>query len=123
MQCRVCGGKTYTQERNPETGKHEPICDACSDALDKARIEEKAKSCTEAHHFESWSHRDLSELFWIHLGKYVKSPNRKSLNYLYMAWLWACHEDHGLTSNFSNALDWCKIDLYAERKRTDLPEE
>lgn len=38
------------------------------------------------------------------------------------AFCWACHEDHGLSANFSNALKWCKLDLYEEAERTDLPE-
>lgn len=59
----------------------------------------------------------MSELFWIHLGKYVKKPNEESINYMYMAYLWACHDSHGLSNSFKNAMKWAGIDIYTELNR------
>ena len=66
---------------------------------------------------KTWDHGDMSELFWIHLGRYVKEPNPESLNYMDMAYRWACHDSHGLSNSFSHALKWAGIDLWAEDRK------
>lgn len=50
-------------------------------------------------------------------GRYVKEPNPESLNYMDMAFRWACHDSHGLSNSFSHALKWAGIDLWAEDRK------
>ena len=45
--------------------------------------------------FSEWRHGDMSELFWMHLGKYVKVPNERSVTLMLMAFRWACHDNQG----------------------------
>lgn len=59
----------------------------------------------------------MSELFWVHLGRYIKEPNEHSLSLMYMALLWACHDNGGLANSFRNALKMAKIDLYVELEK------
>ena len=93
------------------------LCDECYDRRLKLSIIERGKEVTKSADFESWDSGDMSELFWIHLGRYVKEPNQESIECMWLAYLWACHSSHGLSNSFRNAMRWAKIDLYAERDR------
>lgn len=42
---------------------------------------------------------------------------------MYDMWLWACHDSHSQSKNFTRALQWCGIDIWEEKARTDIPEE
>lgn len=70
-----------------------------------------------------WSSSDLSQFFWNNLIEFQKHPNKGSVKRMKLALAWACHADHGLSNSFINALHWCHIDLYAEGKRSDIPDE
>lgn len=111
MKCADCGAETYITYTSYGSI---PLCDRCHDEREHARLEEKSHDIKEASDFSEWRHSDMSELFWIHLGKYIKEPNEHSLSLMYMAFRWACHDNGGLANSFRNALKWAKIDLYGE---------
>lgn len=121
--CIYCGKMTSTSIRVEELGKYAPVCKECREKKKKERIENDLKGVQRADDFKHWKKEDMSEAFWIHLGKYQKHPNKKSLNIIYRAWLWAVHDDHGLANSFHNALKWCGLDLNIEIDRDDLPED
>jgi hypothetical protein len=73
--------------------------------------------------FKEWESSDMSELFWIHLGKYMKHPNRYSLNIMQNALCWANHDNHGLSNSFRHALKWAKIDIWREKPDAENYEE
>lgn len=84
------------------------------------------KSLDTIHHasdFESWSSEQLSDAFWAALIEYQKRPNRRSLEIISCALSWSCHADHGLSSSFCHALEWCGFDIYDEAHRDDLPDQ
>ena len=119
--CRICGKRTVTFVRNKESGQSEPLCAECRDRLHREEIEKKAENINRASDFKEWDHGHIADLFWIHLAKYKKFPNQKSLDILLRAYCWAMHDSHGLSRNFKHALDWCGIDLNRESERKDLP--
>lgn len=104
-------------------GKKEKVCWACYKEHKNDDIERRLNYINNTSDFKNWEMRDMSEAFWIHLGKYQKNPNKKSLNIMCMAYGWACHADHGLSNSFRHALDWCGIKFSKENKRTDLADE
>lgn len=110
--CVMCGKPTYTIVSG--IGH---LCKECREVEKQKRIIEKSKTLTTCSDFKTWDHGDMSELFWIHLGRYVKEPNPESLNYMDMAYRWACHDSHGLSNSFSHALKWAGIDLWAEDRK------
>ena len=114
MKCADCGKDTFVSYTMYDSL---PLCNECLEKREHARIEEKSQCVKEASDFSGWKHRDMSELFWIHLGKYIKAPNEHSLSLMYMAFRWACHDNGGLANSFDNALKWAKIDLYKEMER------
>lgn len=122
MICPMCKKETSISSHEKIDGNYVSICIECSKKHHDATIEKRLESVERAHHFKDWDGRDLSDAFWMHLGKYKNYPNRRSLDIMRSALLWACHADHGLSSSFHHALKWCGIDLYAEIERTDLPE-
>lgn len=91
------------------------------------RVEKAGDSVQKPGDFESWDGGDLSELFWIHLGRYVKEPNKHSLHVMEMAMLWACHDSHALANSFAHALKWAGIDIDVEwdrwKTRTEIETE
>lgn len=109
--CADCGGKSHTIYG--EFG-NEYLCSDCYNKRRQNKLIAKSEEIQECSDFQTWDHGDLSELFWIHLGRYVKEPNPESLSYMEMAYRWACHASHGLTNSFSNALKWACIDLHTE---------
>ena len=90
------------------------LCLDCRQKMYEDKVLEKSKALTKPSDLKDWDHGDMSELFWIHLGKYIKEPTLESLNYMDMAYRWACHDSHGLSNSFSHALKWAGIDLYEE---------
>ena len=110
--CIRCGAPTYTFVSGiGHLGKE------CRDKANQERVLEKSKTLTKCSDFKEWDSGDMSELFWIHLGRYVKDPNPESLNYMEMAYRWACHDNHGISNSFRHALKWAGIDLWTESKR------
>ena len=90
-------------------------CFDCYKASKQNKIEIAAKDIEKPVDFKGWSKDDLSEIFWIHLGRYVKRPNKYSLSLMQRAYSWAMHDDHGLSNSFRHALDWAKIDIWKEK--------
>ena len=112
LSCQDCGEPTnvvYSRYGNI------PLCDTCYISREHKKLSDKYENSSKD--FTSWSSSDISEMFWLHLGTYVKHPNRESLNIMFAAKRWAGHNDKGLANSFSNALKWAKIDLYSEMKR------
>ena len=103
--CSMCGqpARTYVG------GEHGYLCKDCREKMKQEEVLEKAKTLTKCSDFKQWDSGDMSELFWIHLGRYVKEPNPESLYYMELAFRWACHADHGLSNSFHNALKWAGI--------------
>ena len=123
MKCELCNKQINIAYMKKVNGKIIHLCNECSDKLHYESIERELESVENPRDFKDWDNGDMSDAFWLHLGKYKKRPNRKSLSVMKLAFLWACHADHGLSSSFYHAFKWCGIDLFAELDRTDLPEE
>ena len=113
-KCVDCGAETHTMWGS---FGYIHLCLDCHKKRNQEQIIEKSHDLKECSDFKTWDSGDMSELFWIHLGRYVKEPNPESLKYMDMAYRWACHDSHGLSNSFSNALKWAGIDLYAERDK------
>ena len=90
MKCEFCGGYTYTRRFVKQVGETVPICDDCEDKLKANEIAEKLTDVQKTEHFSSWSAKELSDAFWLHLGIYKKHPNKRSLKIIEMAFHWAC---------------------------------
>lgn len=114
MECVDCGN--HTSRIYSEHG-YIALCDDCADKRLHVKLEEKSSDIQKASDFSAWKHGDMSELFWMHLGKYIKEPNEHSVTLMLMAFRWACHDNQGLANSFRNALKWAKIDLYAEQEK------
>lgn len=123
MICHMCKQETNISSVTKIDGSFVNLCPECSKKHHYTTIETNLESVKEPRNFKDWDMGDMSDAFWMHLGKYKNHPNKRSLTIMRLAFLWACHADHGLSSSFHHALDWCGIDLYAEIKRTDLPEQ
>lgn len=106
--CKFCGALTYSSEL---------ICPECRRKIKQEEVLNRSTEVKKCSDFKSWSGRDLSEIFWIHLGRYVKESNPESLNYMNMAVAWARHADGGLANSFSNALLWAGLDLWEETRK------
>lgn len=117
--CHDCGrgACSFTLVRDKQAGKIISLCNECFDKREKDKLMEKAASVSKCSDFKEWSGRDLSELFWVHLGIYQKDPNPKSYKIIEMAYRWACHADHGLSNSFRHAMKWAGIDILTEYKR------
>lgn len=113
-KCEDCGCEAHTTWGSFGGAR---LCFPCAEKRKQAQVIEKSAEIKHAYDFKTWDHGDMSELFWIHLGKYVKNPNEESISYMYMAYLWACHDSHGLSNSFQNALKWAGIDIYTELNR------
>ena len=122
-KCDMCDKKTYSRIGEYVNGKHMMLCDECYKKRHYEIIEKNLESVKTPNHFKYWDRGDMSDAFWLHLGKYRKHPNQKSLSVIKNAWYWACHDNHGLSSSFAHALEWCGINLFTELERTDLPAE
>lgn len=120
--CYMCKQKTNISIGAKIDGDLVDLCPECSKRYHYATIETNLEFVEKPSHFKDWDHGDMSDAFWLHLGRYKKHPNQKSLSVMKNAWYWACHASHGLSSSFTHALDWCGIDLFEELERTDLPE-
>lgn len=120
-QCQICGEKT-----NRIYGSEGYYCEKCYNKLEQQRIlqryeKEKINSVSDLIK-GGWSAETISELFWIHLGRYQKYPNQKSWDVLYTTFAWAKHSDHALSNSMRHALEWCKIDLLSDNLK-DLPKD
>ena len=111
MECIDCGKHTNTYYGRIA------LCKDCRERRKQEEVIEKSKTLTKCSDFKTWDSGDMSELFWIHLGRYVKEPNPESFHYMEMAFRWACHADHGMSNSFAHALKWANIDLLEEYRR------
>lgn len=121
MKCEFCNSGSGGIEYVKKVQRRACICRICREKFKQEMIEENLKTVRKAVDFKEWKKADMSDAFWSHLGRYVKRPNQRSLSVMNMAYLWACHDDHGLANSFSHALKWCGIDLCDELDRNDLP--
>lgn len=115
--CVDCGNQTNTYYGR------ECLCPDCRKKRRQAEIIKQSGALRKPKDLEPWSGRDMSELFWLHLGRYVKEPNPESLRYMELCYCWACHADHGLSNSFRNAMNWAHIDLYTEFLRWQKEDE
>ena len=119
--CEACG-KTITD--GSIHSKYGVVCSgACYDHLREKKLEAAAKVIEKPSDFEEWEGQNMSEIFWIHLGKYVTRPNKYSLSLMRNAYSWAMHANHGLSNSFRNALKWAKIDIWREKPDAENYEE
>lgn len=109
--CVDCGEHTHSYYGNT------PLCRECYHKREQTRVLEKSKTVESCSDFKEWDSGDMSELFWIHLGRYVKEPTEEGYRYMRMAFAWACHDNHGIANSFDNALKWAGINLWEEEKR------
>lgn len=114
MTCEDCGAVSFTSYAKYGSAV---LCNDCYTKREHARLEEKSLDVKRASDFSGWKSGDMSELFWVHLGKYIKEPNAHSISIMNMAFRWACHDNGGLANSFWNALKWAKIDLHTELER------
>lgn len=114
MVCADCGGYTCTSYTKYDGVA---LCDKCYKQRYQNELNERSTRLTKPSDLSAWKSSDMSELFWMHLGKYVKEPNEYSLALMSMAYRWACHDNHGLANSFSNAMRWAKINLYTEEQK------
>lgn len=112
-RCSKCGCELV----EPWFGYGDTLCRACTEKRNQERIAERGKSLKDFTDLANWTSKDLSELFWMHLGQYVKEPTAEGYDILSLVYRWASHDDFGLASSFKHALDWAKVDLLVERKR------
>jgi len=112
--CEDCGCESHIKWGSLGDAR---LCFPCAEKRKQAKVIERSAEIKHPSDFETWDHGDMSELFWVHLGKYVKNPNPESINYMNMAFLWACHDSHGLSNSFDHAMKWAGIDLHKELSR------
>ena len=64
---------------------------------------------TKAYDCHAMSHKEMADMFWSELGKYVKNPEFQTLQNMYFLYLWAVHDDHELAKCFADAMKWSGI--------------
>lgn len=111
-ECVNCGAPTHTILSGVG-----PLCKECRQKRKEDEVIAKSKTLQKCSDFKSWDSGDMSELFWLHLGRYIKEPNQESLRYMSMALAWACHDNHGISNSFYHALKWAGIDLWVEEQK------
>lgn len=121
-RCIYCGCFTSRYIWVEQFKAYCAVCEDCEKEQRRGHISARLRDVHGASDFSCWKMEDMSEAFWMHLIRYQKHPNKRSLNIMQTAYLWACHADHGLSNSFSHALDWCGVDLFNERRK-ELPEE
>lgn len=103
MFCVECGKAVNTEINGI------PICFSCQKKREQERLRNREDEVKEARDFKEWNMADMSELFWIHLGIYQKTPNQKSCEIMKSAYLWAVHANKGLANSFNHAMQWIGI--------------
>lgn len=107
-----CCNKDVTSVTSSSKYGYDWLCDECYDKIKLEHIVSEGEKIEEAYEFKGWDHGDLSDLFWHHLGEYVKDKNPEAhFPKMKSALYWAFHDSHGLSSSFCHALEWAKIDL------------
>ena len=124
MRCKICRKTITVGTAIKNQNKFIIVCDDC---LTTKNIE-TPKSYTSKDWLKILKLRkqiakNASKTFWLHLCKYNKRPNRKSLDIIFESYMWAFYKHHNLYKSFSKALNYLNINVYAERGRTDLPKE
>lgn len=121
MICEFCGSKDSYRTFIPYIMKEAYVCWDCEDKFKEKEVDAKLETVRNAEDYAGWKRQDLSEAFWLHLGKYQKCPNQRSLSIMRTALLWAYHDAPGLANSFYHALKWSGIILEKELERKDLP--
>ena len=110
-RCDYCGKTTNTHYNRSKYG-YPRVCEYCADKLDLQAILAKSETVHRASDLSEWDHGDMSDLFWHHLGEYVKDKNlEKHFPIMKSCLYWAFHDSHGLSSSFCHALKWANIEL------------
>lgn len=79
-------------------------------------FEKQGLQTKEPADFETWRGQDLSELFWLTLGRYVKTPTNEGKELMKRIFYWACHSDHALSNSITHALKWANINLWGDEE-------
>ena len=106
--CRNCEKSVFSltvfQGRN--------LCDQCYHEAKLNTLISRGNEVHEAEDLSGWDHGDMSDLFWHHLGEYVKDRNpEEHFPVMKSCLYWAFHDSHGLSSSFCHALNWAKVEL------------
>ena len=70
MKCYICKKEICCSRLEKIDGKLVDICFECSKKRKYATIETNLESVERPYHFKDWDHGDMSDAFWLHLGKY-----------------------------------------------------
>ena len=106
-KCNKCGKEVSSVTHY----KTQWLCDDCYKETKLNNILTRSKRIHAAEDLSGWDHGDMSDLFWYHLGEYVKDRNPEEHFPIMKSCLyWAFHDSHGLSSSFVHALKWAKVD-------------
>ena len=110
-KCEYCNKETSCTTSRARMG-YGRVCMECAEALDLQYILKESEKVNKACDFKGWDHGDLSDLFWYHLGEYIKDKNPEiHFPMMKRALFWAMHDSHGLSSSFTHALKWAKVSI------------
>ena len=79
MRCDFCNNLAWLIERKKINGEYVNICSECDKKIHNDEIEQNLSVVTNARDFKNWDSSDLTDAFWMHLGRYKNHPNKKSL--------------------------------------------
>ena len=112
MKCEKCG-KIADSVTIYEDGTC--LCDECKKESYLEELDRKAEAVHSSCDFKSWKGRDMAELFWLCLGRYVKEPTKRDLDLINQSYLWAVHDNHALAVSMSHALKWAGVNIAQEK--------
>lgn len=102
--CKVCNSPT-----------HELIngrCPSCDERIKRELLASKVKDAKNPADLKCLNSKELVDLFYLNLGKYVKTKDSNCLQMVRLAYYWACHADRAVATAMSYALEWSKVSLY-----------
>ena len=107
-KCSVCGNYADFWV----SYKGQIMCINCKEKLKLEDLVKEGEKVSKASDFKGWDHGDMSDLFWYHLGEYVKDRNPEAhFGKMKSALHWAFHDSHGLSSSFCHALKWAGVSV------------
>ena len=112
-KCTVCN--KYSGIYTIVNGKH--VCMDCHQKMQDEEILKRSESIKEPRDLKDWTGADMSELFWLTFVEYQKNPTLKGIELINRIFLWSCHANHTLSSTIYRTFEWCKMDLFDERRK------